>query len=335
MHHHTLPEYGVVNGVNVYRVFSNRKLLNMSGFAQHVYFLINARKLLLNVIVDKKRYDFCHCHFLIPTGILALWLKAKYNLPYIVTIHGSDIPGYNPDRFQLIHKFTKPLLSNIVRQSSAIISPSFYLADLLKRSIPNSLYHKISIIRYCYQPIQSAFKKEKIILSTGRLLKRKGFHTLIKAVSGKDIGYEVHILGDGPMMNELKQMATQSKTKIILHGWMNNQSSAYLDLLSKAEIFCLVSSHENSSLSIMEAMDHECAIITSDQTGTSEMINDVGICIPYDNEKLLSESIQKLIENPTLINSFGKNAKQKLTELFHPERVYQSYLDVIAKHGYE
>ena len=49
-------------------------------------------------------------------------------------------------------------------------------------------------------------KVEKIILSTGRLLPRKGFQHLIQAVSNEDIGYDVHICGDGPMMNELKKI---------------------------------------------------------------------------------------------------------------------------------
>ena len=51
---------------------------------------------------------------------------------------------------------------------------------------------------------------------------------MIKAVSDSDIGYEVHICGDGPMMNELQALAKESKTKIVFHGWINNNSEKYI-----------------------------------------------------------------------------------------------------------
>lgn len=330
MHHSSLPQYEMINGVNVYRVFSKRKLLNMSSVVEHIIFIYSAMKLLNKLVTkNQKTYDVCHCHFLIPTGILAIWAKAKYNLPYIVTIHGSDVPGYNPDRFQFIHRFTKPILNKIIRSSIGVISPSNYLKDLLKSNIPLSLHDKLTVIPYCYHPHESEYKKEKIILSSGRLLRRKGFHTLINAVSHMDTGYTVHILGDGPMMQELRETAQRSKTEVVLHGWVNNQSPIYHDLLSKAEIFCLVSSHENSSLSLMEAMDYQCAIITSDQSGAFEMIKDVGVCIAYDDVNALTKTINDLTTNPSKCKHLGIKAKQKLIEKYHPDTVCQSYLGIM------
>ena len=56
-------------------------------------------------LLKTKRYDLCHCHFIIPTGVLALKLKKKFGLPYIITPHGSDVLNYN-SRLKLIYPFT-------------------------------------------------------------------------------------------------------------------------------------------------------------------------------------------------------------------------------------
>lgn len=41
--------------------------------------------------LDIKKYDIIHAHWAYPTGYIAMLLSRKYNIPYIVTAHGSDI----------------------------------------------------------------------------------------------------------------------------------------------------------------------------------------------------------------------------------------------------
>jgi len=84
---------------------------------------------------------------------LALWLKKKFGLDYIVTAHGSDVPNYNPDRFKLLHKFTKPQLRKVCKNAKLITSPSKYLASLIKKEIgdyrveviPNGVYFRLPV----------------------------------------------------------------------------------------------------------------------------------------------------------------------------------------------
>lgn len=50
----------------------------------------------------------------------------------LVTVHGSDVPGYNPDRFGLAHRLIRPVWKRIVRSSRSIVTPTTYLGNLLK-----------------------------------------------------------------------------------------------------------------------------------------------------------------------------------------------------------
>ncbi len=278
-------------------------------------------------LLRKNKYDMCHCHFIIPTGILALRLKKKFGLPYVVTSHGSDIPDYNPDRFTFVHKFTKPFLRLVLNNSNFALTGSQYLADLANKID--------SIVKY--QVIREGFDstkftpqiKKRYILSTGRLYPRKGFQILIQAVSDEDIGYEVHIAGDGPQMLQLKELAKKSKTKITFHGWMNNTSKEYKDLLEQTAIFVLASERENSSVSLLEAMNAGCAVITTNVSGCPETVDSAGILIKVNDAADLKSKINDLVNNPIKIISLQKAAVERVKQAYNWNTILKKYYVIL------
>ena len=220
-----LPAYEeVIPGLRVYRVKCWRSKKEICQPHELLSYIIPAF-LKSRQLLRRHHYDICHTHFLIPTGIVSWLLKKLYRLDYVVTSHGSDIPGYNEDRFTFLHWFTRPLLKKLAHGARIIVVPSQYLGSLIKTTVDAELESRIvhipngiDINRFVPRT------KSKTILSTGRLLPRKGFQYLIQAVSDRDLGYELHICGDGPMMPELRELAAQSKTRVVFHGWIDNTS---------------------------------------------------------------------------------------------------------------
>ena len=193
-----LPAFEQVSGVNFYRVKAWRRKAETCETHEMLSYVISAIRFIhKHLRVDQ--YDVCHCHFLIPTGLVARHLNRRYGLGYIVTVHGSDVPGFNPDRFTLEHHFTKPLLRRIAREARAVTSPSIYLQNLLAQSIGyQGAVHIPNGIDLETLNFDRTVSKEPMILSSGRLLERKGFQTLISAVRDVALPCEVHIAGDGP-----------------------------------------------------------------------------------------------------------------------------------------
>ena len=119
----------IINGVRVFRVPCIRqKMATCSTFEMFTY-VLSAIKVTLK-LTKRKKYDVVHSHFIIPTGIVAYVLKKVRGLDYVISVHGSDVPGYNPDRFGLMHKVTKPLLKLIVRNSKMTVPLSKYSSSL-------------------------------------------------------------------------------------------------------------------------------------------------------------------------------------------------------------
>lgn len=326
MHYKGLPFFESKDGMNIYRIPCWRSKKEICHPWEQLTYIWSAKNFLKKHL-KTNTYDICHTHFIIPTGIVSLWLKKNYGIPYIITSHGSDVPRYNPDRFQLMHKFTKPLLRRILNNSNGAFAGSQYLANL-----GNKIGSRIQ-----YRVIREGFdsrkfvpkRKKKLILSTGRLLERKGFQYLIKAVSEKDMGYEVHIAGDGPMMKELKQLAAESKTKIVFHGWLSNKSKKYKYLLESSAIYVLVSERENSSVSLLEAMSAGCAIITTNISGCPETIGDGGVITEAKNYKSLGKKIKQLIINNQRRTKLSFRARMRVKNCYKWKENIKRYLEVI------
>jgi len=310
-----LPDFEKKDGINIYRVPCWRSKKEICHPWEQLTYIISAKKFLREHLKNNF-YDINHTHFIIPTGVISLWLKKEYGLPYIITAHGSDVPGFNTDRFKLLHNFTGPTLRDICINSDKIVSPSKYLADLIRRNVLD-LGKKIIVIPNGIYPNKFRPKrKKKIILSTGRLLPRKGFQYLIQAVSDKNYGYEVHIAGDGPMMRELKKLSKKSKTRVVFHGWLDNNSKNYQNLIEAASIYILASEKENSSVSLLEAMSAGCAVITTNISGCPETVGDAGLTVDPRNYEQIRKKIFELTKNPEEINVLGKLARKRILSKF-------------------
>jgi len=100
------PEFETVEGVSVYRVASIRKSTHEGGLRAAISYLFYARKRLRQLLREHS-YDFGHFYFAIPTGLLAFQWRKTTDVPYIVSLRGSDVPNYNPNAklINFLHQF--------------------------------------------------------------------------------------------------------------------------------------------------------------------------------------------------------------------------------------
>jgi len=331
MAHGQLPIHENMEGVDVHRVHCYRSQTHISYFHEHLAYIYAARVYLKNLL-KHRAFDVCHAHFLVPTGLLARWVKRHYRIPYIITSQGSDVPGYNPDRFHFLHKFTPPLIRSVIHESICVVAPSLYLRSLITKVSPGDHPKVLHIPSGIDTDYYLPGPKKPIVLSTGRLLPRKGFQYLIEAVADEAFPFEVHICGDGPLMNELKEKAKHSATPVVFHGWLDNKSEAYRTLLSEAIIFSLVSAKENASTSLMEALSAGCVVITSDVSGCPESVGDAGICVPPADTKVLKAKLQALINDHDLMAGLMRAGRERAIHKFSWPYITESYLTLFEKH---
>lgn len=313
-----LLPYENIDGINVYRVPTLRRKKEIATTLDMFSFILPG--LCKSKQLHKKnKYNICHCHFALPTGLVAYFLKKMTGLPYVLTLHGSDVPGYNPDRFKLLHKILLPFFRVICKGAKTITLGSKFLLDLLHKTIdveaivlPNGIDTKE------YLPL----KKEKYILIGGRIHQQKGLQHVIEAVSQKK-NWPVYVAGDGPYKEELEKLAVTSKTKIHFLGWQSKEQMK--KLVGKAGIFILSSQKENSSLAILEAMSSGCAIITTKSTGSKELVGRAGELVSYGSSEEIIQKIELIKKN---IISYQERSLKRAAQ-FDVDRITKKYISLL------
>jgi len=323
-----LPKYEEVNkNFRIHRVKSWRSKKEICHPWEQATYLVSGW-FKCKELLNKNKYNICHTHFIIPTGVLALKLKKKFGLPYIITSHGSDVLGYNA-RFKLLYPFLIKKWESILDNAQKIISPSNFLKTEILKVYPEFDGQKIEVIPNGFDT--NKFKpqeKKKYIFSSGRLLRNKGFQYLIQAAAEEDLGWEVHIAGDGPMRAELEEMAKKSKTKVVLHGWLDNNGREYKDLLEQASIFVLASESESFGMVIAEAMSAGCAIISSDTSGCAEITGESGLLTKVGDIVDLQSKLVDLVSDSSLTRDFQTRSLEKSKE-FDWSSVLREYIKML------
>jgi glycosyltransferase involved in cell wall biosynthesis len=306
----------VREGVNISRVPAIRSKKSICHPHEMASYLASAFPRVLRM-VKQNRYDINHTHFIFPDGILSASIKRFTGLPYIITAHGSDVPGYNPNRFKNLHKIMKPLWHRAVRDANSIVSPSQRLANLIRGVMPDIA---ITLIPNGINPeyAQTEIKGNTNILIVSRMFERKGIQYFLKSLDGFTHPIGVDIVGDGPYLPTLKVIANKinSRAAIKFHGWLDNHSPEFKNLISNASLFVMPSESENFPIVLLEAMAAGLAIITTRGTGCEEVVGNAAMLVKPRDPQAIRDAIQALIGNPTLRRQLGKTARLRVEEEF-------------------
>ncbi len=325
MGYRRLPRFEQIDGVNVYRVPCIRRKKEICHTHEMFTYDVLAFFFVLK-LMRKNKYDLNHTHFIIPTGAISYSLKKLKGLPYIITSHGSDVPGYNPDRFSLMHTMVGPFWKAIAQNAEQVITPSKSLKNLILKIVRTD---KVEVIPHGFDYTSfNPKKKEKKILLVSRLFERKGFQYFLDAIRDLDLGYELNIVGDGPYKETLIKKAQDVKVKVNFLGWMDNTSPEYRDLYERSSIFVFPSAQESFGVVLQEAMSAEMAIITSNVSGCVEAVGDAAMLVrPKDNSDI-REALLKLINDDGLREELGRKAKERVKKKFAWKKIAGQYLQV-------
>lgn len=160
----------------------------------------------------------------------------------------------------------------------------------------------------------------KIVITTSRLVREKRLDSVIRAFSAiakQNPKAQLYIVGDGPEMGSLKQLADklQLGSKVIFAGKVTRQ--AVFGYLSAADIYVNACFHEVSSLSVLEAAMLAKPLILSDRR-LIEPLEDGLNGYFVDTPKALGQKVTWLFDNPDLAKKMGDASKKRASN-FKPE----------------
>ncbi|RKY02824.1 glycosyltransferase family 4 protein [Candidatus Poribacteria bacterium] len=333
-----LPRFELVEGVRVHRLPALRRSRDVAKVYEMLSFVLSGSIWALRN-VDKLKPDVVQVFFGIPSGPIAYLLKRVAGVPYVVFLGGRDVPRPNPDppHYKYLYALLRPAIRAIWREAGAVVACSRGLKELALetdptvdiRVIPDGI--DLSRFRAPRRPIDPDPVR---VLSIGRLIPRKGFHRLIAALPTvrrkAHKRFVLEIVGDGPMMGDLRRQAEELGVSDIVRFSGTVPYERLHERYESAHIFTLCSSAEGMPLVVLEAMATGLPVVASKVQGIEELVSDgvSGFLIddPSDVEAI-AEKLAELIDDGELRLRIGEEALRAV-EKYDWSNIAERYLRI-------
>ena len=155
--------------------------------------------------------------------------------------------------------------------------------------------------------IQVSEQDEGYVLYLGRLSPEKGVETLLRAHAADNAAWRLVVAGAGPLLQDLQSRFPLAEFTGHLTG------KALETNLREASVVVVPSEwHENSPLSILEAMAHAKPIVASRIGGIPELVRDgeTGLLFEPKDTQQLSNRIRMLLGDSDLRRRLGWQARK-------------------------
>jgi glycosyltransferase involved in cell wall biosynthesis len=327
----------IIDGVRVYRVPSFRKSIHdcgLLGAYSFVAFALAKRFELLR----NYAYDVEHFFFSLPTGVLTLAPFPTQRPPYLISLRGSDVPGYDPfnQTVEKMHRFLLPITCRIWRKAGAVVALSNDLKLLAMKTapainidvIPNGVETETF---YPPQNRRTRSPEEPVkIISVTRLLERKGLHHLMEAIAKPTaLNVQLDIVGTGSYEQQLRDKcrALGLKNRIRFKGFVRRE--ALPALYRNADLFVLPSQTESFGLVFAEAMACGLPILATSVGGIPELVRDGvdGYLVKPAHPGELRKLLKFFISHPYAGLKMGEAARLRIEEHYSWRSIATQYLE--------
>jgi N-acetyl-alpha-D-glucosaminyl L-malate synthase BshA len=277
---------------------------------------------LASKIVDVAMYerlDVLHVHYAIPHASVAylaqqILKSKKIFLPYITTLHGTDItlvgrdPSFEPViRFSLNNSNAITSVSESLKKDTLSTFKIDNKIDVIPNFINIEDYSKAenTCERRHYAP-----NGEKIMVHVSNFRKVKRVEDVLKVFDKvrKAVPTKLILVGDGPERPAIEKLCRELDTckDIISLGRINDP----MDVLKMADLFILPSETESFGLAALEAMAMKIPVISTNTGGLSEVnINEVtGYLSNVGDVDDMAANAIKLLSDEKLLSKFKENA---------------------------
>ncbi len=261
----------------------------------------------------------------LPVGTAVFLVSKITGIPYIVSTHGMDVtlPLAQPRKMKLCGR--------IFRNAKKIITVSRYTsAKIQTYGVGRS---KIGFIFPCHilapqdAPLEyPASKKECILLTVGRLVKRKGHEYVIEALSrlrhnNPPIYYVV--VGDGPQKEHLVRLAKDSDVgdRVLFSGSLADE--AVKQWYKKCDIFIMTPYEiegdvEGFGIVYLEANAFGKPVIAARSGGVEDAVEDgiSGLLVEPQDVSGICDAIAKLCSDIQLRRRLGEQGRERVKKEF-------------------
>ncbi len=283
-------------------------------------------------LLKQQKYHLSFAFAGVPAGGISYALKKLTGLPYLVSLQGPDVPGFEA-RYNYLYPVLKPVLRRIWSQAAVVTALSKHHQALAHQTMPglniDIIHNGVDLSKF-YPAVTSPQNAAINILCVGRLIERKGQQYLLHALARLQTeGYSAHLtlVGTGDAEAELRYLAATLgiSEAVTFTGYVPHHEM--LALYHQADIFALPSQNEGMSIALLEAMAAGLPVIVTATGGTTELVQpgQNGYVVPWANVPELTTALGMLGQDACARRRMGRES-QRLAAQFSWSTLAHEYV---------
>ena len=282
--------------------------------------------------------DILHVHYAIPHSVSALLARQMLaarglKLPFITTLHGTDITLVGLDRSYL------PITRFGIDESDGVTAISAYLRDRTREAF--GITREIEVVRnfvncdvYTRNPShvermrpRYARPDEKLLvhLSNFRPVKRVTDVVEVFARVAAEMPARLMLIGDGPDRSAGEHLAKKYNIADRIH-FLGKQDNVH-DILPLADLMVMPSEMESFGLAALEAMACRVPSISTNVGGVPELIDDGlnGLLFEVGDIEGMAASAIDLLSDSARLEAMSTAARRTAQDHFCASRIIPLY----------
>lgn len=294
------------------------------------------------------RFDIIHAHWVIPNGPVAAVAASLRHKPLVVSLHGSDV--WVAERSNLLRRAAH----SVFRRADGVSASS---DDLRQRAIRIGAPRRVSeVIPYGVDPASFAPSPAPnpgadlrhtlglpdnalILLSVGRMVYKKGFEYLVRALPAVLAAHpNAHLVfaGGGDLLDELKQLAVTLGVAdhITFTGFVERDRLPLY--FSGCDLFVLPSIRDEAGNvdglpnTLLEAMASGRPVVASRVAGVPLAVRpgENGELVAEKDPVALAEAINRLLADRDLRERYGAASRRRVLDDLNWQAVAGRFIDL-------
>ena len=307
-----------------------------AGLANRFFGEIKFRKIakeFADKIIVNEKPDVVHVHVGMKCGLIALWIKKKYRIPYLVTEHWTGLLEESIDNFSALPSIRRSQWRKVLGNAGAVTAVSQHLAAALKKKFavdPVVVPNVVDTSIFYPEPVKQGQSTHFIFISTFDDFKNPD--VVLKAFAGfvkKEKDALLTIFAPDKTVVERRCTELGIDKNVYCSGEVPQTELA--KFINQSDALLLYSSYETFGCVIIEANASGIPVLVSDIPAMRELVTD-----KVNGLLVESANVEKLTEAMTTFNEMkGKFDKQKIAavaaEKFNYTIVGKQFFDLYQK----
>lgn len=298
-------------------------------------------------------FDIVHAHCPFTSGVIALQIARKNNIPIIATFHSKFYDDFKQVlKIDAFAKFCTRIVMDFFDRVDQVWTVSKGTADTLREYgykgdieiVPNGTDFVMpenmeSLIQQTEEKL-NINNDDLVFLFVGQHIWQKNIKLIVdslKLISDRDISFRMFFVGDGYAKKELEAYVNELglNDKITFLGKILDRD--YLrSLFAVADLFLFPSVYDNAPIVIREAAAVGTPSVVIANSNAAEGIVDNVNGFLSDNDSLsYANRILSIIKDRELLRKVGEKAKDTIYRDWESivDEVYQRYIDIIETYN--